>query len=96
MLDSSCDVLDKRAILLFSGIFPSTGKLYNEISFEQFERRLPYTLHIVAQDGGAQPRSAECTVQINIVDENDNIPKFNENVFPMTVQEGAFTGQEVG
>ena len=78
-----------------AGIFPSTGKLYNELSFSQLERREPFTLHVIATDGGAQPRSAECTVRINIIDENDNIPIFAQNVFDMVVQEDALAGREV-
>lgn len=77
------------------GIFPNSGKLYNEISFSQMERREPYTLHIIARDGGVPGRTDTCVVTIRVRDENDNIPVFNQSVFTITVQENVLNGQEV-
>lgn len=64
------------------------------------EVRVPYTLEVVATNGGVDAEatgsySASCTVSITIVDENDNVPRFSKSVFEMSVQEDALSGQEV-
>lgn len=79
-----------------AGVFPSTGKLYNEYSFSQQEVRESFTLHIIATDNGSPKLSATCTVNINIADENDNIPRFSQPVFELRVAENALIGKDIG
>ena len=61
---------------------------------EQLDRedRESYTLRVVAKDGGTPPRSGQLTVEVSVVDANDNPPKFNNASSDVTVREDAKVG----
>lgn len=82
--------------LCFVGIYPSTGKIYNQITFSQSDSlATQYTLEVRASDNGDVPKTATCTVRISIIDENDHAPQFEKPVFELTVSEAVYPGAEV-
>nr|CAG4640600.1 EOG090X0007 [Eulimnadia texana] len=54
-----------------------------------------YSLTILATDNGKPPLSSEALVTINIVDANNNAPKFQKNVYFSPVPESAALNQNV-
>ncbi|KAL1509863.1 hypothetical protein ABEB36_004537 [Hypothenemus hampei] len=54
-----------------------------------------YTLTIIARDRGDPPRSANMTLMINVLDENDNSPVFDPKQYSATVAENASIGAMV-
>ncbi|EMP27479.1 Protocadherin-7 [Chelonia mydas] len=59
-----------------AGIFSienDTGTIYSTISFDR-EQQTSYTFKVKALDGGEPPRSATATVNLFVMDENDNPP----------------------
>ena len=46
-----------------------------------------YLLEVVAADGGEPSRSGVLTIQINVMDSNDNPPKFEEPIYEISVEE---------
>ena len=77
------------------GVYPDTGYLYTQ---GQLDRELSdhYTVIVVAMDNGIPPRSSTATVQINILDENDNSPVFQEDEYHFGLEETQQSGMEVG
>ncbi|XP_048704615.1 protocadherin-7 isoform X1 [Caretta caretta] len=59
-----------------AGIFSienDTGTIYSTVSFDR-EQQTSYTFKVKALDGGEPPRSATATVNLFVMDENDNPP----------------------
>ncbi|CAH2226238.1 protocadherin-16 [Pelobates cultripes] len=56
-------------------IHPHTGELTARKSLDR-ELQATYQLLVIAQDGGAPPRSVTGTIHITVLDENDNPPMF--------------------
>lgn len=54
-----------------------------------------YSLTILATDNGKPPMSSECTVTINVVDANNNSPKFEQHEYLSPVPEDANPGQQL-
>lgn len=54
-----------------------------------------YSLTILATDNGKPPMSSECTVTINVVDANNNAPKFEQQEYLSPVPEDAVPGQQL-
>ena len=54
-----------------------------------------YTLSVVATDNGKPPLSSESSVTINVVDGNNNAPRFAKPVFFSPVPDSAILGQHV-
>ncbi|XP_033743033.1 protocadherin gamma-B5-like [Pecten maximus] len=52
-----------------------------------YERQTNYELIILARDGGLPPRTGTLTIQVNILDENDNKPIFKDPAVNITVTE---------
>ncbi|ESO93970.1 hypothetical protein LOTGIDRAFT_105110 [Lottia gigantea] len=51
------------------------------------EEKNYYRFFIVAKDGGQPPLSGYVIVNVNITDENDNVPKFSEQIYDISVME---------
>lgn len=77
------------------GIFPNSGFLYLKETLDR-EVADSYSLIIVASDNGSPPLSASTTVQVQVLDANDNDPEFIEDTFVFTVLENTEQGQHVG
>ncbi|XP_076467582.1 protocadherin gamma-B5-like [Babylonia areolata] len=54
-----------------------------------------YDFNIIAYDGGDPPRSDFLRVVITVVDENDNVPEFESEVYNVNVGEDAVVGSEI-
>ena len=59
------------------------------------ESRARYHLQIIAKDRGIEQRSATATVTISISDINDQVPKFVEKIYRVTMSENQASGPVV-
>lgn len=65
----------------------STGEVYN-VRVVDYEMEAHYTLTIMVQDNNVpQTLSTTITVNINVLDQNDNTPKFDQDLIYLTLQE---------
>lgn len=60
-----------------------------------FERRREYLLTVQAIDGGTPPLSDLATVNITVLDGNDNAPRFTQSSYGARVREDAIVGMRV-
>ena len=68
----------------------STGEIFTIAdSFDSDSAPYSYELIVIAMDGGMNPRSASTSVEINLVDVNDNDPVFSSDPFIFEVAEDA-------
>ncbi|XP_064481266.1 protein dachsous-like [Ornithodoros turicata] len=76
-------------------IFPNSGFLYIK---EMLDREAVdhYALTVEAVDNGAPPLTATATVHVQVLDVNDNDPKFDLTVFEFEVRENVEKGHHVG
>ncbi|XP_029029135.1 protocadherin-16-like [Betta splendens] len=72
----------------------TTGGLSTSRSLDR-ETRAHYTLEVVATDRGSPALSATVTVEIKVVDVNDNTPVFSKSSYSVDVSEDAREGQKV-
>ena len=63
-----------------------TGELETNKELDR-ENQALYNLTITASDSGSPPLSSSMAVQINVLDLNDNIPRFEKAVYEMSVLE---------
>lgn len=58
---------------------------------EQLDREIKgaYSLQIAARDGGDQPQTGILNINVNVLDSNDNAPKFDLTMYNITVREDA-------
>lgn len=77
------------------GIFPNNGFLYLK---EQLDRETAdhHTLAVEVVDNGSPALSSTATVQVRVLDANDNDPMFEKPVFEFFVPEDAEKGRRVG
>ena len=54
------------------------------------------TLYVYAKDDGSPPRTGTATVVLNILDQNDNDPRFSDTMFVFNVSENVASGTSVG
>lgn len=54
-----------------------------------------YYLKVQANDGGTPSLSSHVIVAINVTDENDNVPTFNQKEYSAVIRENAQIGEEV-
>ncbi|XP_076002325.1 protocadherin-16 [Genypterus blacodes] len=59
------------------------------------ERKATYTLTVTAQDQGRPPRSSTATVEVNVLDINDNSPQFQSSSYTADVSEDVPIGSLV-
>ncbi|KAG8182644.1 hypothetical protein JTE90_018480 [Oedothorax gibbosus] len=67
------------------GIFPD-GYLYVKQPLDR-EREDLYSLTVIVQDSGLNPRSSSANIVINILDVNDNSPTFDNKTFQFFISE---------
>ena len=60
-----------------------------------YELEQHYVLEILAYDGGVPPRTAILTVDINVLDDNDNTPIFNQSRYSTSIPEDTALGSSV-
>ncbi|XP_037533900.1 cadherin-23 [Nematolebias whitei] len=68
-----------------------TGEIVTRPSPPDRERQQEYRLIVVVEDDGTPPLSATTTVNVHIVDENDNAPEFPEEEYVTVLSEGPET-----
>lgn len=72
----------------------STGALSTSRGLDR-ETRADYTLEVVATDRGSPALSATVTVEVKVMDVNDNSPVFSKNSYSTEVSEDAAEGTKV-
>lgn len=82
-------------------IDPATGEIFSKRAIHYKRSQMEsspenmYALTVLATDNGKPPMYSECLVNINIVDANNNSPKFEKNEYLSPVPEEAQVGQRV-
>lgn len=82
-------------------IDPASGEIFSKRTIHYRHSQLEaspenmYTMTVLAIDNGKPPMYSECLVNINIVDANNNSPKFETREYLSPVPEGAENGQRV-
>jgi len=56
------------------------------------ERQVTHSLILTAVDGGNPPRSGIIVVNVTVLDDNDNRPKFSQELYSVTLQENSPVG----
>lgn len=80
---------------------PASGELFSKRSlrykYTQMESSPEnmYSLTIIATDNGKPPMSSECLVTVNVVDANNNAPKFEHREYLSPVPHDASEGQRL-
>ncbi|XP_054647717.1 protocadherin gamma-A12-like [Dunckerocampus dactyliophorus] len=59
------------------------------------ERHPRLSLKLIAVDGGTPQRSGTVNIEINVLDVNDNEPKFNQSTYKATVMENTMKGTSI-
>lgn len=59
-------------------------KIKSQLDYEQQKN---YTVVIGAKDGSSQPLSGFVTIHVEVIDENDNSPVFNQSIYRADIQE---------
>jgi len=77
------------------GIFPNSGWIYLRGTLDR-EARDRYDLTVLASDNGTPSATATARVIINIMDSNDNDPKFLRTSYEFSVEENLRRGAVVG
>ncbi|KAJ8730776.1 hypothetical protein PYW08_002189 [Mythimna loreyi] len=85
---------------LFS-IDPATGEILSKFKMNYKRTSInsspenTYSVVVVATDNGKPPMSSECLVTINVVDANNNAPKFNDHEKFVPVPKDATSGERI-
>nr|XP_017214536.1 protocadherin alpha-8-like [Danio rerio] len=56
------------------------------------ERQVIHSLIVTAVDGGNQPRSGSTVINVTVLDDNDNRPKFSQELYSVSLRENAPLG----
>lgn len=72
----------------------STGALSTSRGLDR-ETHAKYTLEVVATDRGSPALSATVTVEVNVLDVNDNNPVFSKSSYSVEISEDATEGAQV-
>ncbi|XP_037068712.1 protocadherin Fat 1-like [Pollicipes pollicipes] len=75
-------------------INPKTG-IVSVMSELDFERAREYMVTVEARDGGIPPLSNHATVNITVLDCNDNAPVFGQEVYSAVIREDVATGERL-
>lgn len=82
-------------------IDPASGELFSKrtmrykYSTMETSPENQYTLTVLATDNGKPPMSSECLVTVNVVDANNNPPKFQKKEYFNPVPKNAHAGQKI-
>lgn len=85
---------DSEVLDLF-GIFPNSGWIYLRGTLDR-ETRDRYDLTVLVSDNGTPSATATARVIVNVMDANDNEPKFLRPTYEFTVEENLRRGAVVG
>ena len=90
-------LLDNTKRSLFSLYEKKIGSHVDSLSLELLrhldrERLTSLTMHVLAIDGGKPQRTGTLTVEVVIVDENDNEPQFDMSFYEVTLSEDTAPG----
>lgn len=85
---------DSEVLDLF-GIFPNSGWIYLRGTLDR-ETRDRYDLTVLVSDNGTPSATASARVIVNVMDANDNEPKFLRPSYEFTVEENLRRGAVVG
>jgi protocadherin-16/23 len=77
------------------GIFPNSGWIYLRGTLDR-EARDRYDLTVLASDNGTPSATATAKITVNVMDANDNDPKFLKNSYDFSVEENLRRGAVVG
>ncbi|XP_030383915.1 protein dachsous [Scaptodrosophila lebanonensis] len=77
------------------GIFPNSGWIYLRSTLDR-ETRNRYELTVLATDNGTPPAHAQTRVLINVLDVNDNDPRFERTAYEFHIEENLRRGAVVG
>jgi protocadherin-16/23 len=77
------------------GIFPNSGWIYLRGTLDR-EARDRYDLTVLASDNGTPSATATAKVTVNVMDANDNDPKFLKTSYEFSVEENLRRGAVVG
>lgn len=72
-----------------------TGEVFLIKSLD-FEKTRKYFLNITADDRGSPPQSSVSWLTVNVLDDNDNAPKFEDQPNTLRVLENVTVGSEIG
>ncbi|XP_067054992.1 protocadherin Fat 4-like [Acropora muricata] len=89
-----CESTGKDEVTLPFVIDPDTGYI-NVSSRLDREQQAKYILNVEGKDKGTPPMASNITLEVIVVDTNDNPPVFTEEVYHATVPENAFGGFQV-
>ncbi|VDN03543.1 unnamed protein product [Thelazia callipaeda] len=67
-------------------------RLTSAPDFEKLER---FAITVVATDSGTPPLSSTCAIDVEVLDVNDNPPRFSQPLYQATVRENAEVGTKV-
>lgn len=80
---------------------PATGELFSKRTLHYRHSHMilspenMYALTVLATDNGKPPMYSECLVNINVVDANNNAPKFEQKEYLSPVPKDAVVGQRI-
>lgn len=77
------------------GVFPNSGWIYLRGTLDR-EARDRYDLTVLASDNGTPSATATARVIVNVMDSNDNDPKFLRTAYEFSVEENLRRGAVVG
>lgn len=77
------------------GIFPNSGWIYLRGTLDR-EARDRYDLTVLASDNGTPSATATTQVTVNVLDFNDNDPRFIRQSYEFSVEENLRRGAVVG
>lgn len=90
-----CHTLGQNRMAKMFGIFPSSGWLFLKSPLDR-ETCDYYELQVMALDNGSPTASAVTKVMINVLDYNDNEPKFEMTEYSFSVEENMANFSVVG
>ncbi|NWT07029.1 PCDBF protein, partial [Mionectes macconnelli] len=87
----SCALEDQ----LFFSLRPAYKNYYELVTSLDREQQAFHNLILTATDGGSPVKSGSTTIQIVVLDGNDNAPEFTQSVYKVTVREDVAVGSRV-
>ncbi|XP_078366665.1 protocadherin Fat 4-like [Oculina patagonica] len=89
-----CESTGKDQVTLPFIINPDTGYVSTSYSLDR-EQQHKYVLTVEAKDKGNPPMNSSTTLEVLVMDNNDNPPVFTQPVYTAPVPENAFGGYQV-
>ncbi|XP_048580487.1 cadherin-23-like isoform X2 [Nematostella vectensis] len=89
-----CESTGKDEVILPFIIVPDTGNINTSSKLDREQQSL-YTLVVQAKDKGSPSLESNTTIEISLIDTNDNVPKFSSPVYYASAPENAYGGYQV-